>query len=159
MRIGLVGVAFILATLTPTLGQDLTNHKRPCKDPDFANTGKLETEMMHRAKISENIKALIAQNSDQPLEVLVILNVSKPDLSHLFGKARTKDDAAVTNPRVSIEQAEAAVAMIVQDGGGERLSILRNAASVLVRVDRVTLARLEHSDCVAEIVENARLKE
>lgn len=154
-----VAGAVVLATQTSNGSRDIMNLEHSCMY-NFATTkNKSEQIVKHRATISQNVKAMIARESDKPLEVLIVLSVSKPDLSHVFGNVRKKPGTAVANRPTSFEDALAAVTNIVQKGGGEKLNVLRNAASVLVRVDRETIESLERSECVSEIVENARLEE
>jgi hypothetical protein len=128
-------------------------------DPTVTTTEEAERIVKHRATISQNVKAMIAHDPDQKLEVLIVLNVSKPNLSHVFGSVPKNDSSVAPSRKVPLDEAVAAVTKIVQTGGGDQLTVLRNAASVLVRVDRETLESLEFSECVAEIVENARLKD
>ena len=114
--------------------------------------------MGSHAKISSAVIAKMANDPSRDLDVVIVLNVPKPDLSHLFEKRSAEPPLSEEERERRLDAAEADVAVILEHTGGVELKRLRNAASILVRVDASALEKLAASDCVAEIVENATLR-
>lgn len=163
-RSNLVSKATLIATLAVTAvaatacqGEPVAAH-HGCNAPSTDSLEAMEDGLKHRAKISQNLQLAIEKDSNSPLDVLVVLNVPKPDLSHLFGSDGTAADSASPKSRDEmIDIAESAVHKILERTDGKALNRFRNAASVLARVSPAALEELAASDCVVEIVENGQL--
>ena len=113
--------------------------------------------MTDKPKIAEHLTDYFASHPDGKADVIVVLNVPQPDLSHIIsGKAA--GPIATPDRNGLIDSAEQEIAKILDRTGAVELRKLRNAASVLAQVDQKALMALADSACVAEILGNARLR-
>ncbi len=98
----------------------------------------------------------MADGSVSSYQVIIVLNVPKPDLSHVLGAAKTSPNP---EPRAASEEAaQNAVTEILSRSNATIERQLTNAASILAVVDAPTLHALDQSEHVLEIVENQKLR-
>ncbi|MEM7745239.1 MAG: hypothetical protein AAF409_16160 [Pseudomonadota bacterium] len=154
----LLGGAILIAPLVPLEEIAQATNVSACAAIILDDDSRVEGVMAPHAKISSSVAAEMARSPDQHLDVVIVLNVPKPDLSHLFGKRGAEPLLSEEERGRRIDAAEAEVAAILERTGGVELKRLRNAASMLVRVDAVAVENLAASDCVLEIIENATLR-
>ena len=103
---------------------------------------------------------MLADKDQQTYEVMIVLDVPKPDLSHVFGTAGTGPAAPSAGGRqAAVEAAEQAVSEILRRTGSKEVRRFRNAAGILAVVDASAMDTLAASDHVLEIVENQRLSD
>ena len=129
--------------------------------PACRHTGSAENsedQLRNTSKLSDGLRIALTKDGMSSFEVMIVLNVPKPDLSHMFGSSLPSKDSVGPKMRdAAIDAAEEAVSGILKRSGGKEIRRFRNAASILAQTSRTTLEELITSDFVLEIVENQRL--
>lgn len=98
----------------------------------------------------------MADKSVSSYEVIIVLNVPKPDLSHVLGAGKASQSPEPVT--ASEEDAQSAVEDILSRSNAKIERHMANASSILAVVDAATLQELVQSEHVLEIVENQKLR-
>ncbi len=115
--------------------------------------------MSDNSKISKGLRTLVGEDGDATYQVVIVLNVPKPDLSHVFGTSKSKQQLAdPTLHKSTAADAQRAIEEIISRSNGTLQQRLENASSIVAVVDADTIKELERSEHVIEILENQRLR-